>query len=294
MNIIKTKYTSRQIIAAVVIILTTASCSTTRRISVENMKPMSASKLIRKVEREKPVYQNYEAKKISVTFQTDDMSNSVSGQLKIKKDKKIIMSVKKLALPIGKAMVTPDSLYFINYLERSFVSDSANKIQKLIGIELNYNLLQALLTADISSLIEENNFNKNLEATIDSKMYRIDSKIEIKKADNSDKKKSFEKFLEGAYDADSMNYSLWIDPQDYSVKKITLSNSTSKENITILFNQFELVGKSLFPQNIKMEYFSPSQTLKAEMNLSKQTVKTDNEFNFSIPDKYEKINLSKN
>ena len=100
--------------------------------------------------------------------------------------------------------------------------------------------------------------------------------------------------MEGAYDADSMNYSLWIDPQDYSVKKITLSNSTSKENITILFNQFELVGKSLFPQNIKMEYFSPSQTLKAEMNLSKQTVKTDNEFNFSIPDKYEKINLSKN
>lgn len=291
---LSTQYNYRQLLTAIVILLITASCSTSRKIAVENLKPISASKLIKKVEREKPDYQNFEAKKISVAFQSDDMSNSVTGQLKIKKDKKILLSVKKLTLPIGKAMLTPDSLYFINYLDRSFASDNAAKIQKLIGVDLSYNLLQALFTADISSMIDDKDFGKNSEVTIDSKMYRIDNKIEIKKADETTKEKNFEKYLEGAYDADTMNYSLWIDPQTYVVKKISLSKPTNKENITILFNEFELVGKSLFPQNIKMEYFSPSQTLKAEMNLSKLTTKSDNEFNFSIPDKYERINLSKN
>jgi hypothetical protein len=83
-----------------------------------------------------------------------------------------------MSVPLGKAYLTQDSLYFVNYFDRSYVADDIANIQDLIGLNLDYNLLQALLTADISKILEEESIDKDLISTIDSQMYRIDSQFD--------------------------------------------------------------------------------------------------------------------
>ncbi len=272
----------------------TFSCSTTRNLPLAEIKPMPALKIVRKIESKKPIYQNYVAKKVSIDFENEENSGSFSGQFKIKRNKSILLSIKKMSVPLGKAYLTQDSLYFVNYFDRSYVADDIANIQDLIGLNLDYNLLQALLTADISKILEEESIDKDLISTIDSQMYRIDSQFDprISKAISTGNDKRLNRYMKRMDDSEFLNYSLWVDPQYFIIKKLVLKNIKSKEDVTINFNEYELVGRSLFPQQLQLEYFSPKQKMKVEINLSKLSVKPDNDFTFNIPDKYEKLKLS--
>ncbi len=288
------KITKYRLILLIMTLFVTVSCSTTRNLPVAEIKPMPALKIVRKVESKKPIYQNYVAKKVSIDFENEENNGSFSGQFKIKRNKSILFSIKKMSVPLGKAYLTQDSLFFINYFDRSYVADDIEKIQDLIGIDLDYNFLQALLTADISKILEEDVIDKDLISTIDSQMYRIDSQFNprISRAILTDNEKKLSRYMKRMDDSEFLNYSLWVDPQYFIIKKFVLKNIKSKEDITINFNEYELVGRSLFPQQLLLEYYSPKQKMKVEINLSKLSVKPDNDFTFNIPDKYEKMKLS--
>jgi hypothetical protein len=91
-----------------------------------------------------------------------------------------------------------------------------------------------------------------------------------------------------------INYSVWIDPFNFLIRKITFNNLKNDDHLTISYDHFELVNKSLFPQEISLEVLTPERKRSIEMKLSKSSVnKTDN-FSFNIPEKYEKNKLTKN
>ncbi len=284
----------KHILIVAAVVLLAVSCSTTRNLPVSEIKPMPATKIIRKVESKKPIYQNYVAKKVSIEFENEESNGSFSGQFKIKRNKSIIFSVKKLSVPLGKAFLTQDSLFLVNYFDRSYIADDIERLQQLLGIDLDFNTLQALLTADISRIIEEEGVDKELISTIDSQMYRIDSKYDprISKAISTGNEKRLSRFMKRMDDSEFLNYSVWVDPQYFVIRKLILKNIKSKEDVTINFNEYELVGRSLFPQQLMLEYYSPKNKMKVEINLSKLSVKADNDFTFNIPEKYERMNLT--
>lgn len=269
------------------------SCSTTRKISMYEIKPMSAGKIIRKVDKETPKYKNYESKKIALSYQDNESKQSLSGQFKIDKDKNIILTLKKLNLPVSRVLITPDSLTLINYFDKNYIQDDIEKLQKLIGIEIDYNKLQALLTADVSEILRDDEFDKTLVSYIDENMYRIDSQLnsKINKALSTGNDKRLNRYLKKMDDSEFINYSIWIDPQFFVIRKLIFENIKYKESLIIHYDQFELVGQSLFPQQIKVELLTPKQNMAVEMKLSKPSVNKEKDFNFNIPEKYEKSNL---
>jgi hypothetical protein len=248
---------------------------------------------MRKVEHESPFYNNYESKKVSIDFQINDERNSLSGQFKLKKNKCIILSIRKLSLPLGKGLLSPDSIVFVNYFDKSFLTGTFADIKKLLGIDLDYTLMQALLTADITQLLENEDFDKELFSVIDSQMYRIDSRIDpkIDRALTSGNEKRLNRYMKRMDDSEFIDFSFWVDPQYFVIRKISLTDIKHKENIDIRYNQYELVGRSLFPQEVIFDFYSPTQKVSFVIRLSKSSVNTDNDFSFSIPEKFEKVKL---
>lgn len=276
-----------------VVALIVSSCSTTRKLPVFEVKPMTASKVMRKVEHESPFYNIYESKKVSIDFQINDEKNSLSGQFKLKKNKCIILSIRKLSLSLGKGLFSPDSIVFVNYFDKSFLTGSFADIKKLLGVDLDYDLMQALLTADITKLLENEDFDKDLFSVIDSQMYRIDSRIDpkIDRALTSGNEKQLNRYIKRMDDSEFVDFSFWVDPQYFVIRKISLTDIKHKENINIRYNQYELVGRSLFPQEVIFDFYSPTQKVSFVIRLSKSSVNTDNDFSFSIPEKFEKVKL---
>jgi len=268
-----------------------SSCSTTRHLPVFEIKPMTAIKILKKIDRETPVYNNYESKKISIEFDINDEKNSLSGQFKTKRNKCIILTIRKLTVPLGRGLITPDSVVFVNYFDKNYMAGDFADIKKRFGIDLDFNLIQALLTADVSKLIKEDNFDKEVISVIDSQMYRIDSRFEpkIDRAINSGNERRLSRYMRRMDDSEFFDYSIWIDPQYFVVRKINLNDIKYNKIITIRYDQYELVGRRLFPQNVSLDFFSPTQKFTILLKLSKSSVNTDNDFSFTVPEKFERL-----
>ena len=291
----KTTHTNLFIIFAFTLFIS-VSCSTARRVSTYEIKPMSTSKIIRRVTKEIPSYKNYESKRISLNYEDNNNRNNFSGQFKIDRDKCIILTLKKLNMPLGRGYITPDSFIFVNYYDKNYIQDNIQSLQQILGIDLDFDLLQALLTADISKLITNEEFDKELTSYIDENMYRIDSqfKSKISKAITAGNNKRLNRYMKRMNDSEFINYNVWIDPQYFVIRKLTVKDIKYNENLTIHYDQYELVDHSLFPQQITVEFATPQKNTTVELKLSKTSVNKQNDFSFNIPDKFEKQNLPKN
>lgn len=273
------------------LLIIVSSCTTTRLLPVFEIKPMAASKILKKVDREAPVYNNYESKKISIDCEMKNEKISLSGQFKNRRNKSIILSLRKMTIPLGKGLITPDSVIFVNYFDKNFMAGDFEDIKERLGIELDYDLIQSLFTADFSKMFQQEIFDKEVISIIDSQMYRIDSRFEPRnnKALTTGNEKRLNRYMKKMNEFEFTDYSLWIDPQYFVIRKIILNDIKNNKNITIRYDQFELVGKSMFPQQISFESFSSTQNFSILLKLSKSSVNTNNDFSFSIPDKFEKL-----
>lgn len=272
------------------------SCSTSRKMTAFEVKPMSTNRIVRKVEKETPVYKNYESSRISISFNDNNSKNTFSGQFKIDYDQCIILTLRKLNIPVGRALITPDSITLVNYFERYYISEHVGSLQEIIGFDLNYNMLQALLTADISKLTGNDAFDKDMLSTIDSNMYRIDSQFssKVNKAITTGNQRRLNRYMQRLDDSEFTSYTVWIDPQLFVIKKIIFSDIKNDEKITIHYDEYKMVGRSLFPQSIAVDYLTPIQNMALEIKVSRPTIDKENDFSFDVPEKYEKFRLTRN
>ncbi|MDA3929622.1 MAG: DUF4292 domain-containing protein [Prolixibacteraceae bacterium] len=272
-----------------------SSCSTSKTFTNHDIKPLTAGKILRKVSRETPNYKTYESKKISINYENNKTKTTFSGQFKLNKDDCIILTLKKLSMPLGRGYITTDSVFFVNYFEKYFIEENIETMQTIFGIDVDFNLLQALLTADVSSLLQNKELDKDLSSFIDENMYRIDSKFtpKIDRALSKGNNKKMDRYMKKMDDSEFIDYTVWIDPEYFVIRKISFKDIKYKNELTLQFDQYELVGRSLFPQQIELSFRTPKQKMKIEMKLSRPSVNKVTDFNFNIPDKYEKFKISK-
>lgn len=282
-------------IFSIVMLWSFSSCHTSKKLVSHEVKPMTTGKILRKVASETPKYKNYESKRISINYSDTQNKNAFSGQFKIDRNKCIILTLKKLNMPLGRAYLSPDSLAFVNYYDKYFVKDDIHAMQSLIGVDLDYPLLQAFLTADVSSLLSNKDFDKDLESYIDQNMYRIDSKFspKIDRALASGNDKRLDRYMRKMDDSEFIDYTVWIDPEFFVIRKLTFNDIKYKESLTITYDEYELVGRSLFPQQIAMKMVNPKQQIDLEVKLARPSVNKSNNFNFSIPEKYDELKVVK-
>lgn len=292
-NLLTYKYFN--IIFILISVLAITSCHTTKKFADREDLPMSASKIIRKVGNEAPSYNYYDSKKVTIDFIQNNEKNNFAGQFKIKKDNSIIFTMRMLSFTVARAKITPDSIFFVNFYEKSYMELDYDDIRSLFGIPLDYNLIQALLTADLSNMLGSEDFYKDVVPDIQSEMYLITKHIkpEDKHTYSPIKEKMGNHYFNKLIEAGYTDFSFWIDSQSFAVKKLKLNNSENNENISIDFDQFEQIGNSQFPQNVSLNFNNHKQNMLVNLKLSRSSVNTDDDFSFSVPADYEKISGSK-
>lgn len=87
--------------------------------------------------------------KANVRFEDDVQSFSGKLYLRMKKSESIWMVGKKLSIEGARILITPDSVFVINRLERNYMAGSFSAITKQYGISLNFDELQNLLAGNI-------------------------------------------------------------------------------------------------------------------------------------------------
>ncbi|MBN1768394.1 MAG: DUF4292 domain-containing protein [Prolixibacteraceae bacterium] len=274
-----------------VFVLLVSSCSTALKTTNEVIKPMDAARVLRKVNREAPKYRSYQIDRASIVVDDGETKNSFSGQIRIDKDKQALVTVRKMNMPLARAYMSPDSLKMVNYIDRSYIRDDVGVLRYFLGFNLEYEVLQALFTADATSFIRKLLLSSELKSDIDSSMYRINSFFYPLLPDDA----LLNTQNHVAIDSTTMmSYSAWIDPKTFVVRKLLIRDGQNKQDITVLYDNYRKVGRSFFPQTASVIVDTAMGRLSLGMKMSRLNVNKARDFDLNIPSRYDEMKFSRN
>ncbi|MCL1821743.1 MAG: DUF4292 domain-containing protein [Prolixibacteraceae bacterium] len=238
------------------------SCKTRERATRLVVRPVSISKLVKNIEENRFDFPYFSAKRINFSFDNDGEKNSFRATLQIIRERQISLSIMKLSIPVGRVALSPDSLIFLNYFERTFVADKMAALESLLGFSADYNMIQTLLSGDVMSLFPEDKLEK-FDLSIEDGFYKLQSGggLEEIPATGGD---SFVRLKNDK----AFSQVLYFDPDLFVLRKMVLTDATNTRTMRLEMNEYEKIGSKYYPAAINVNFDSTNGIFKAEAKMS--------------------------
>lgn len=278
------------------VLLWLSSCRSAREIPMKNLKPLSTGKLLKKVEQNALDFEYLTIRRINCQYSDGQTKTTFKVNLKAARDDKILVSISKLNFPVGRVLLTPDSVRYVNYLEKNFFLDDYSYLSRILNIDLDFETVQSILANNAFSYRndpKEKDF-RTFDSSAESGMYVLQSEKErkIEKMEEERNRKKVERRLTRLGDEALIIQKMFINPQTFALTKLIISDKSNNRHMEIDFDEFEKVNRKDYPGSIDMIFSSPRNTVSLKTKMSGFTTDKIESFNFKIPEKYDQIHLN--
>lgn len=279
------------------ILLGLTSCKTTKlATNTTTAKPISAAKLIKNIENNTFEYDYLAIKKITCQYDNGNTKYSFKASILAEKDKQITVMVSKLNIPVGRLWLTPDSVKFINYLEKSYFLDDYSYLSSWLDMNLDFNTVNAIISNNVFSLYDKKAVRDDheFETRIDSGMYVLESiaQLKAKKVNQRAVAKKPARKQKRVIADSPVNQSIYVDPETYKLRKIKMEDKTNSRNLYIGFSDYTPVEKQIYPGEISLHFVNPDGFIQLRIKLAGFSTEKENEVKFRVPEKFTRINTN--
>lgn len=282
-----------QMITWVVLIFLAASCKAPRELARTDVKPMGTNRLLKKIEENAFDYDYLTIKRINCQFASTQSKASFRINLKAKKDEKILVSISKLNIPVGRVLLTPDSVIYVNYIDHNYFIDDYSFISDFLNMDVDFNTVQSIITNNAFSYRNDPRDDfKTFDSFVENGQYVLQSEKNRKvyKMENGNPQK-IERRLK-RLDAEALILQkMYFDPDSYSLTRLDIQDKTNNRNIRMNFDDFTEVDKHEYPESIDMEFLSAVEEIKMKIRLNGFSTDKVNSFSIKIPEKYDQIRV---
>jgi len=197
----------------------------------------------------------------------------VSGTIRIQKDKAIWVSVAPfLGIEVSRILITPDSLKFLNRLEASYFVGDINSLHAVLGSGLDFFMIQDFFMGNDFKHFNTDNFT----ILDDRQMILLRTENRMKNNDTTGHR---------------VAHSMWVDPADFRIRRLEMFSQASQQKISISYNQFLNIENQLLPSEIAITFSAPGNQADFSLRFSRITLNAPQEFSFSVPARYNHIEL---
>jgi len=273
-----------------VILFLVVGCKHAEKVVIEKkVKPISAKRVVRLVNENEFKYNTLSVKKVNLTIDIDGKVHSLRGFYKIKKDSIIQISAQKLAIPVGRLELGPDSFYVVNHLGKQVLYGAVQKIGELIGYDVDFQTIQSILSNQMQSLkqVQKENQFKEYVSVVEDNMYKISSIRDRRFKKFADNDERYERFKQRKDDQHLVKQDIYVDPDIFVVRKEIFQDLDSDRIVTIEFSEFKAIGEKWFPGNLHI-FVTGKEKLDVVVELSKVSIDDETDFSFTVPVKYKK------
>ena len=216
--------------------------------------------------------------KISTTIKTPKATNTVAVRIRMQKDSAIWISLSPaLGIEVVRAYITRDSLIFLDRINERYFKGDFNYVNQLINSNLDFEMLQAMLTGNNFTFYEIDKF----ETRNDRDRYVL-STIGRRKL-----KKEFK-------GQDSLNIILqdiFLSSQTWKIEEMKLRDLNSNRKLDAVYSNFIPIAEQSFPADVLFN-FRAKDNIEAKLTYSKVEIDVPQTFPANIPSKYTEMKLS--
>lgn len=241
--------------------LSTLSCKTAGRAVNSKLKKRSAKYLLKKMEANVVEIKSFEAK-AKIQFQDQHQKVKATAFIRHKKDSLIWIAVKKLSVEGARVLITKDSIFAINRLEKTVMAKDLSFLQDHYGLPANFDLLQAILLGNPVYFGDQKK-----EASIDHGQYRLDV---------------FDEPYKSLY---------WLDGISYLLTQMSFSDEERQRHISMNFDAYKGLddGQNFAYERALLMDSPDTGPISLDIKFTKIKINTDKEIKFEIPSHYTKI-----
>lgn len=285
------------VLITLLILVWGTSCRAPKELAVVNLKPMTTGKLLKKIDQNAFDYDYLTIKRINCQFASNQSKASFRINLKAKKDDRMLVAISKLNIPVGRVLLTPDSVIYVNYIDHNYFLDDYTFISDFLNMDVDFNTVQAIISNNAFSYRDDprNDF-KTFDSFIEDGEYVLQSEKtrKIFKMENrmeKGKQQKVERRLKRLDDEALILQKMFFDPFSYSLTKLEITDKTNARSILMDFDDFEKVGGKEYPESIDMNFLSKEQEITMKIRMSGFSTEEISSFELKIPEKYEEIKV---
>lgn len=255
----------------------------------KRIKHYSVGKVIKIVNDKSLKFETLSVKKASITFSNEGKVTSVRGSYKIKRDSVIQVYAQKLAIPIGKLEVNADSFRVVYFIDQQLFMGKNNYLSKLLGIEVDYGILQALLSNKLFSFRQDSKDKdfKDFVCEIEDNMYKITSIRDRKLKRFNKNEEKLERYRNRLDIGHLIKQDIYIDPDSFVVRKMIFNDLDTNNGVKLEFSKYDKVMDQWFPGLMEIS-LTGQKKVELSIELSKVSLDDEKNFGFSVSPKYKK------
>jgi len=277
-------------------LLALSSCRTARVIprTTAVVRPITTGKLIRNIDNNAFEYKHLSIRKISCQFDNGKTKASFKASILADKDKHITLLLSKLNIPVARIWLTPDSVKLINYMEDTYLLDDYSYLSSLVGIDLDFTTIHAIISSNVFSLRDDKHDKDNYESMtrIDSGLYVLESvnRLKTKRQNQRVHPGKSRKNTPKINDEAQVLQTLYVDPDTYKIRKIRMDDKANSRKLNIDFSDFVPVNKQIYPGEISLHFSGPDGVVQLKIRLNGFSTANEKEVRFKVPENYTRIN----
>jgi len=201
--------------------------------------------------------------KASARYKDDKQSQSVTAEIKILKDEKILVSIRFLGITMAKALITPKEVKYYEKINSNYFEGDYTTLSKWLGTDLDFQKVQNMLIGQAMDDLKKGKYKTQIENTL----YKLDTKA-------SGTEKAF-----------------YFEAANFLIKRQEIEQPAKNRMLHVSYPAHKEHSQMILPAELVIEAFSKEK--KSTINIEYNTVTFNEELSFpySTPEGYDKIEI---
>lgn len=272
-----------------------SSCRTARDVTTGRVRPLAPEKLLKEAEQNAFDYNDLSIRRINCQFSNSESKTNFRINLKALKDEKILAAISKMNIPVGRVLLTPDSVRYVNYLDRNYFLDDYTFLSKFLNFNITFETIQSIISNNIFSYQNhsQDDVFQNFDSSVENGKYVLKSADRpgiFKRArmrNNSPGRNS------GIFNQEStVSQKMVFNPRNFALEELVVDDRVNDWKMEVAFSDFVKVEKKNYPGFIHIKMTSPDDIIELKIKLNGFSVEEIDAIELNIPDKYEEISVN--
>ena len=257
-------------------------------------RPISTNKLLKRIGQNAFDYKYLTIKRINCNFSSSQSKAAFKINLKAKKDDCILVSISKLNIPVGRVLLTPDSVKYVNYIDHNYFIDDYSYLSSFLHIDLDFATIQSIISNNAFSYRNDRRDKdfKTFDVLIEDNQYVLQSEKNRKISKLEEKENKAERHLKRLDDQALIVQKMFFSPVNFALNRLLISDKTNNRNMNLVFDDYTRVENKEYPGSIEMNFRSPEEEIDMKIRMSGFSTDKITSFSIKIPQKYEEIRVN--
>ena len=202
--------------------------------------------------------------KADIDYKDDRQAQSVTADIKIEKDKTILVSIRFLGFTVAKALLTPNKVQYYEKIGSKYFEGDFSTISQWLGTDLDFQKIQNMIIGQPFENLSNTTYNQSV----------VGQNIQLVPRNQND--------IEQQYVL-SQNPLLLVNQ--------LVSQPKNKRQINIEYSNHEQYPPGTMPKNITIFATENTKNTSIKIEQTKVTFNEELTFGYSVPSGYEKLEI---